>query len=331
MRSKETKIMSSDGIQNLKLKASGHILIYIIFINVFFLLASALSVYFNTRNVDRQYKELATVIGRSIFREFLIIRKWNAEHGGVYVPVTDRFQPNPYLEDVRRDVITTDGEKLTKINPEYMTRLLSEILQKENGIRIHITSLKLMSPANQADQWEEKTLEKFEQGSEEENGIVGSQESPTFRYMAPLKTEETCITCHAKQGYRVGDIRGGLSVSFPYLPIQKAVNAAKTRIYGVHIAFFIIGVAIVSLLGKKLINKIEELQKALRHIKSLEGLLPICAHCKMIRKEGADPRDQASWLPMETYIEERTDAQFTHGICPACIKQHYGFQLDEEV
>jgi Protein of unknown function (DUF3365) len=322
--------MSRDVIQNPELKTSGHILVYIIIINVFLLLVSALSVHFNTRNVETQYKELATWIGRSIFRELLIIRKWNAQHGGVYVRVTDRFQPNPYLEDVRRDVTTTDGERLTKINPEYMTRLLSELLQKENGIRVHITSLKLMSPANQADQWEEETLEKFEQGSQEENGIVGSQESPTFRYMAPLKTEETCIACHAKQGYRVGDIRGGLSVSFPYLPFQKAINTAKIRIYGVHIAFFIIGVTIVSLLGKKLISKIEELQKAARHIRRLEGLLPICSHCKMIRKEGADPRDQASWLPMETYIEERTDAEFTHGICPACIKQHYGFQMDEE-
>ena len=322
-------MMNPDAIQNLKRKASGHILFYIIIVNVLLLLVSALSTYFNTRNVERQYKELATAIGRSIFQEFLIVRKWNAEHGGVYVPVTDKFQPNPYLEDVRREVITTEGEKLTKINPEYMTRLLSELLQGENGIRVHITSLKLTSPANQADPWEKKALEEFEQGSREENRVVGPQESPIFRYMAPLKTEEACMTCHAKQGYRVGDMRGGLSVSFPYLPFQKAAKAAKTRIYGVHIAFFIMGVTLVSLLGKELINKIEELQKALWHIKRLEGLLPVCAHCKMIRKEGADPRDQSSWLPMEIYIAERTDAQFTHGICPACIKKYYRFELDK--
>ena len=320
---------SPDAIQNLKRKASGHILAYIVILNFLLLLVSALSTYLNARNVERQYKELATAIGRSIFREFLIVRKWNAEHGGVYVPVTDKFQPNPYLEDVRREVITTEGEKLTKINPEYMTRLLSELLQEEDGIRVHITSLKLMDPANQADPWEKKALEEFERGSREENRIVGSSESSTFRYMAPLKTEESCMPCHAKQGVRVGDIRGGMSVSFPYLPFQKASMAAKTRIYGVHIAFFIMGVTIVSLLGKKLINKIEELQKALLHIKRLEGLLPVCAHCKMIRKEGADPRDQSSWLPMEIYIAERTDAQFTHGICPACVKKHYGFELDK--
>jgi two-component system, NtrC family, sensor kinase len=244
--------------------------------------------------------------------------------------VTERFQPNPYLEDARRDVTTTDGERLTKINPEYMTRLLSELLQKENGIKIHMTSLKLTSPANRPDPWEEGTLQKFEHGSKEESGVVGPREMASFRYMAPLKTEETCMTCHEKQGYKVGDIRGGLSVSFPYMPFREAAMAANTRIYAVHIIFFLIAVAIVSLLGKKLIGKIQELQKALSHIKRLEGLLPICSHCKMIRKEGANPRDQASWVPVEIYIGDRTNAEFTHGICPACIKKNYGFLLDDE-
>lgn len=269
------------------------------------------------------------MIGRSIFRELVVVRKWNAEHGGIYVPVTERFQPNPYLEDVRRDVTTTDGIRLTKINPEYMTRLLSELLEKEKGIKIHITSLKLKSPANKADQWEEKGLQKFELGSREEIGIVGSRESATFRYMAPLEAEGSCLTCHAKEGYKVGDVRGGLSVSFSYIPFQKAANAVYTQIYSVHIVFFLIGVAIVSLLGKRLISKIEELREALLHVKRLEGLLPICAHCKQVRKEGANPRVQESWVPVETYIEDRTDAEFTHGICPACIKKHYGFQLEK--
>ena len=130
MRSDETKMMNPGAIPKYKLKASRHILAYILIINVFLLLVSALSVHLNRRNVETQYRELATWIGRSLFRELLIIRKWNALHGGVYVPVTDRFQPIPYLQDVRRDVVTRDGEKLTKVNPEYMTRLISELLQQ---------------------------------------------------------------------------------------------------------------------------------------------------------------------------------------------------------
>lgn len=60
---------------------------------------------------------------------------------------------------------------------------------------------------------------------------------------------------------------------------------------------------------------IEELTESLKHIKTLSGLLPICASCKRIRN------DQGYWQQVETYIAEHTDAGFTHGICPECLKQ----------
>jgi len=61
-----------------------------------------------------------------------------------------------------------------------------------------------------------------------------------------------------------------------------------------------------------------ELQDALSNIKTLQGLLPICASCKKIRD------DQGYWTQIETYIKERSQATFTHGICPACRKRLYG-------
>jgi hypothetical protein len=74
---------------------------------------------------------------------------------------------------------------------------------------------------------------------------------------------------------------------------------------------------------KMLKNKIDELEKALAHITRLEGILPICSNCKKIRLEGADPKEQNSWIPIENYISTKTDAQFTHGICPECLKKLY--------
>jgi GAF domain-containing protein len=59
------------------------------------------------------------------------------------------------------------------------------------------------------------------------------------------------------------------------------------------------------------------LQDALREVKTLQGLLPICAHCKKIRDE------QDNWQPMETYISQRSEAQFSHGVCPDCLRKHY--------
>ncbi len=63
------------------------------------------------------------------------------------------------------------------------------------------------------------------------------------------------------------------------------------------------------------VNK--ELKDALDTVKALEGILPICANCKKIRDNGDE------WQGLEAYIEKHSEAQFTHGICPDCIKQLY--------
>ncbi|MEW6265380.1 MAG: hypothetical protein AB1641_20070 [Thermodesulfobacteriota bacterium] len=74
---------------------------------------------------------------------------------------------------------------------------------------------------------------------------------------------------------------------------------------------------------KALKTKIGQLEEALSHIAKLEGILPICANCKRIRIEGADPKDQNSWIAIESYIGDRTNARFSHSICPKCMKQLY--------
>ncbi len=62
---------------------------------------------------------------------------------------------------------------------------------------------------------------------------------------------------------------------------------------------------------------IHSLEEALLQIKTLSGLLPICAHCKKIRDE------DGSWKVLETYIQMHSDAQFSHGICPDCMQEHF--------
>jgi len=65
---------------------------------------------------------------------------------------------------------------------------------------------------------------------------------------------------------------------------------------------------------EKLIN---ELQEALKEIKTLRGIIPICSQCKKVRD------DEGAWDQMEKYISERSDVQFSHSICPKCKKKLY--------
>ena len=67
-----------------------------------------------------------------------------------------------------------------------------------------------------------------------------------------------------------------------------------------------------------------ELQEAHANIKTLRGLLPICASCKKIRD------DKGYWNQLEAYILDNSDAEITHGICPDCMKKLYGDCLEGE-
>ncbi|MBN2107752.1 MAG: DUF3365 domain-containing protein [Deltaproteobacteria bacterium] len=280
------------------------------------------SLFFNIKNIDNEYKQLALQNARSVYETIVVAREWNAYHGGLYAPVRGEMQPNPYLDIPDRD-IRTDNGALTKINPAFMTRQMSELLSRKKGIQLHITSSNPVNPVNKPSDWEQQALEGFEKGGSGEFFVDASGETPVFRYIAPLKTDESCLQCHAKQGYKVGDVRGGISVSFPYDPFVAAAETIKLRIAGGHIFILLISLSIVFFSGSKLIAGIAALQDALLQIKTLEGLLPVCCNCGKIRVEDGDYKNQKDWVRFEQYISERTDADFSHGICPDCSKKLY--------
>jgi len=165
----------------------------------------------------REEKQLAQGTANAFFQQVLISRRWNASHGGVYVPITDQTPPNEYLQAQDRDLTADNGLKLTKVNPSYMTRQIAELAKEnEGGIHFHITSLNPIRPENKATEWEARWLKSFEEGVKEQGEFFEDGNTVWFRYMAPLITGPECLQCHAQQGYKEGDIRGGLSVSLPY-------------------------------------------------------------------------------------------------------------------
>ncbi|MFW6245170.1 MAG: hypothetical protein ACOC36_04710, partial [Fibrobacterota bacterium] len=76
---------------------------------------------------------------------------------------------------------------------------------------------------------------------------------------------------------------------------------------------------------KDRLELIKELRRALDEVETLRGLLPICAGCKRIRD------DKGYWDHIELYISKRTQADFTHTLCPNCIRQYYpDFYADQQ-
>lgn len=62
---------------------------------------------------------------------------------------------------------------------------------------------------------------------------------------------------------------------------------------------------------------VAELETALREVRTLRGILPICSFCKRIRD------DQGYWAQVESYLSQHTEANLSHGVCPDCMAEHY--------
>jgi len=174
-------------------------------------------------------------------------RLWAASHGGVYVPVSEKTPPNPFLRDVpERDIVTPSGKNLTLMNPAYMIRQMMEHYSDLYGVLGHITSLNPLREETAPDEWERSCLSSFEWGVKEAGEVVEIGGRPFFRLMKPLITEQDCLKCHKDQGYEVGDIRGGLSVSVPlgpYLVSRKREIRVHTVSFAVLWALGLMGIA----------------------------------------------------------------------------------------
>jgi len=116
------------------------------------------SFVWNYLNAQKERERISFQTARTFFNQIVLSREWNADHGGVYVPVTAHTQPNPYLEDSNRDIEISRSLKLTKINPAFMTRQLSEIAEKRHGVRFHITSRRPIRPENRPTEWEKNAF-----------------------------------------------------------------------------------------------------------------------------------------------------------------------------
>ncbi|MFK5880948.1 MAG: DUF3365 domain-containing protein [Sulfurospirillum sp.] len=205
----------------------------------------------------------------------LAYRSWVASHGGVYVPITKNTPPNPYLAHIKnRDVTTNANQHLTLMNPAYTLSEMMKEYSKLYGVKAHITSLTLLNPKNRPDEWEKKTLEKIEKTRKPVLAKVEIGNEFYIRYMNPLVAKKSCLKCHAFQGYRIGDIRGGVSV---FIPLKSYyATAFKHSLVDILTIVLIYFIGLISILyGKKFALKTlsEKIRGYEQHIYSLVNMI----------------------------------------------------------
>ncbi|MEW6087617.1 MAG: diguanylate cyclase [bacterium] len=182
-------------------------------------------------NVYRYYigtiKEVS-IEARTDYEQNVHIRKLMTDLGGFYAPV-EKVPPNPYLDVQNREIKTTDGKVFTLVNSAYMMRIIFEkIRENSKNLKMNkLTSLKYINPVNKPDEWEYKGLLELDKGRDEVIEIVKLNKEPYLRLLKPFIIEKSCLQCHEKQGYKIGDVRGGISISVPMKPYFE--NGANSR------------------------------------------------------------------------------------------------------
>lgn len=211
--------------------------------------------YYDLDSTRKHTEELARKDARANFNKDRAFRLWATTHGGVYVPMTAQTPPNPALAHIpERDIVTPAGKQLTLMNPAYVVRQLMEEFGELYGIKGKITSFKLMNPKNAPDAWETGALHKFEQGAKEVFEFAEIDGQPYLRLMGAMPVEPGCLKCHGFQGYKVGEIRGGVGVAVPMRPylddLDKDIRKAAL-IFGATWLFGLAGLAVFYVFGKK--------------------------------------------------------------------------------
>ncbi len=158
-----------------------------------------------------------------------------------------------------------------------------------------------------------------ESGVEDRIKIVGKPIAENRRSIALRKTDRVLRDRlnRALEGFVSGPEYARIYAKWygkpkPFWTIRKVVMTSLA------IGSFVLLIAGMTLWRYRTVVRLNgELQKALATIKTLEGILPVCSHCKKIRD------DRGAWRPMESYISERTPAEFSHGICDECLVKYY--------
>jgi PAS domain S-box-containing protein len=143
-----------------------------------------------------------------------------------------------------------------------MTRQVHEMGAASYGLQGHITSLNPIRPANAADLWETEALKAFEQGTMEVSSVEKIDEEEYMRLMRPLPTEQSCLKCHAEQGYKIGDLRGGISVSVPMSPLHAIARGHMATLALGHSLLWLLGITGITIGGQHLKKRMLERYRA---------------------------------------------------------------------
>ncbi|MCX6634123.1 MAG: PAS domain S-box protein, partial [Acidobacteria bacterium] len=169
-------------------------------------------------------------------------------------------------------------QALTLISPSLMARQIHNLGYSGNGMRGQITSLSPVSPKNQPDDWERNALKRLAAGAAETSEVRDIGGRSYLGLMRPLIVEQDCLQCHAGQGYKAGDIRGGLSVDVPMAPLWDAQRSHIRMTLAGYGAIWLIGLGALALTTRATRRRARERRESDAKFRDLFDNAPVAYH-----------------------------------------------------
>ncbi len=214
---------------------------YTFFVYIVWVVLVASSLLWNLFSISRQIDEFAKSEARSYFGTEIALVNWAASQREVSVPLTKQTSSNVDLNfNTNRNFQLSSKDTLPLIKPVDILRQHNE-LSASNSIVGHLTSLKPIQLQNVPSEWERKSLLDFEKGISEVFEFDYDNGDEILRLMKPLIAKKNCLKCHSSQGYKVGDICGGMSIIVPMKQFWSNSREDIVRVIALHISLLIIG------------------------------------------------------------------------------------------
>jgi len=227
-------------------------------ISAFYLFMLYRTAVFDEKMILRQAEQQA----RMLYKQILLTRQWASDHNGLFIMQRQGVEANPFLDS---PVITdTHGHSYYLRNPAMITRELAAYAQKDGLGYFRVTSLHPVNPGNAPDTFEKSALEGFHRGGQEVIELDRDEMGKVVRFIAPLKVTESCLGCHAKHGYNLGDIRGGLSITIPIDWVRDLIDKnMKALIFIAVASIAIVTISLFLMFERLIVRRIHNLTLAM--------------------------------------------------------------------
>jgi signal transduction histidine kinase/CheY-like chemotaxis protein len=237
-------------------------------------IAIAISFGISSFQVHQAVYTIASVHARQAFDKEIGFRRWSEFEDKVSTIVEQPgHTASPMDLFMNRTIVSPSGRVISTANIVNVPNRFHGPVRYREDVGGRLTGLRPTMPENTPDGWEKSSLASFTRGTPESIAISGEQADEYLHLMRPLVAKKSCIHCHARQGYRPGQIIGGMSIVLPMKIYRSSENHQLAVLSFGHGLLWLLGLAGIMQGTGKILKSRQKLQMLLERTEQLNSVL----------------------------------------------------------